>query len=272
MTQLVEIIDIPGLGRRAAEKVCEDLGIKSQNDTAKLDEAKEITYKKGFYEGTMLVGSQKGKRVEDAKPVVQQEMIDAGQAFMYYEPNGQVISRSGDECVVTFSDQWYLTYGEKGWKEPVMDYIKNNLETFNPKTKQALEASCDWLSSWACSRQFGLGTRVGEGGRCDVAALGPAVPDRVAVGLHNLHGVLHDRPPAAGQHVRREDGSTGDSCGEDDARGLRLHLLQGSGYGRERLRAGGARGLWHPSGEAGEAAPRVRVLVPVRPAREQART
>ena len=127
MTQLVEIIDIPGLGRRAAEKVCEDLGIKSQNDTAKLDEAKEITYKKGFYEGTMLVGSQKGKRVEDAKPVVQQEMIDAGQAFMYYEPNGQVISRSGDECVVTFSDQWYLTYGEKGWKEPVMDYIKNNL-------------------------------------------------------------------------------------------------------------------------------------------------
>lgn len=87
--------------------------------------------------------------MEDAKPVVQQEMIDAGQAFMYYEPNGQVISRSGDECVVTFSDQWYLTYGEKGWKEPVMDYIKNNLETFNPKTKQALEASCDWLSSWA---------------------------------------------------------------------------------------------------------------------------
>ena len=74
MTQLVEIIDIPGLGRRAAEKVCEDLGIKSQNDTAKLDEAKEITYKKGFYEGTMLVGSQKGKRVEDAKPVVQQRM------------------------------------------------------------------------------------------------------------------------------------------------------------------------------------------------------
>ena len=74
MTQLVEIIDIPGLGRRAAEKVCEDLGIKSQNDTAKLDEAKEITYKKGFYEGTMLVGSQKGKRVEDAKPVVQQEL------------------------------------------------------------------------------------------------------------------------------------------------------------------------------------------------------
>ena len=54
LTQLVEIIEIPGLGRSAAEKVSEDLGIKSQNDTAKLDEAKEITYKKGFYEGVNL--------------------------------------------------------------------------------------------------------------------------------------------------------------------------------------------------------------------------
>ena len=159
--QLVEIIESPGLGRRAAETICEQLGVKSQNDTVKLAEAKELAYKKGFYEGVMILGSQSGKRVEEAKVAAQQEMIDAGEAFLYYEPNGQVISRSGDECVVTFSDQWYLTYGEKDWQQPVMQYIREKLETFNPKTKQALEASCDWLSSWACSRQFGLGTRVG---------------------------------------------------------------------------------------------------------------
>ena len=127
-----------------AEKACEDLGIdlikrdnsigiKSQNDTQKL---------------------------EEAKPIVQQEMIDADQAFLYYEPNGLVVSRSGDECVVTFSDQWYITYGEKDWKPLIADYIHNKLETYNPKTKQSLEASCEWLSYWACSRQFGLGTSV----------------------------------------------------------------------------------------------------------------
>lgn len=119
-----------------------------------------MVYKKGFYEGIMLVGSQAGKRVEEAKPIVQQEMIDADQAFLYYEPNGLVVSRSGDECVVTFSDQWYITYGEKDWKPLIADYIHNKLETYNPKTKQSLEASCEWLSYWACSRQFGLGTRV----------------------------------------------------------------------------------------------------------------
>ena len=43
-------------------------------------------YKKGFYEGVMLVGSQAGKRVCDAKDVVRAEMIAKGQAAAYYEP------------------------------------------------------------------------------------------------------------------------------------------------------------------------------------------
>jgi len=25
------------------------------------------------------------------------------------------MSRSGDECVVALTDQWYMTYGEEGW-------------------------------------------------------------------------------------------------------------------------------------------------------------
>jgi leucyl-tRNA synthetase len=28
----------------------------------------------------------------------------------------QVISRSGDECVVALTDQWYMTYGETEWQ------------------------------------------------------------------------------------------------------------------------------------------------------------
>ena len=64
---VVEIIEVPGLGKRLAEKACLDMGIKSQNDTQKLEEAKELVYKKGFYEGVMLVGSQAGKRVGAAR-------------------------------------------------------------------------------------------------------------------------------------------------------------------------------------------------------------
>ena len=35
--------------------------------------------------------------------------------MLYSEPEKQVISRSGDECVVALTDQWYLNYGEPSW-------------------------------------------------------------------------------------------------------------------------------------------------------------
>ena len=50
----MEIIEIPGYGRLAAQKACEDLGVQSQNDRVKIAEAKDLVYLKGFYEGVGL--------------------------------------------------------------------------------------------------------------------------------------------------------------------------------------------------------------------------
>jgi len=61
--QVVPIISIPGFGEKAAEKVCADLKIGSQNDTKKLAEAKQMVYLKGFTDGVMLVGKYKGEKV-----------------------------------------------------------------------------------------------------------------------------------------------------------------------------------------------------------------
>ena len=83
---VVEIIEIPGYGKSAAVRVCEEKGIQSQNDRDKLAEAKEEVYLKGFYEGIMLVGSQAGSKVCDAKDIVRKEMIDNGFAAPYFEP------------------------------------------------------------------------------------------------------------------------------------------------------------------------------------------
>jgi leucyl-tRNA synthetase len=54
----------------------------------------------------MLVGPHKGARVQDAKPLIRKQLVEAGEAIMYSEPEKKVVSRSGDECVVALTDQW----------------------------------------------------------------------------------------------------------------------------------------------------------------------
>jgi leucyl-tRNA synthetase len=46
-------------------------------------------------------------------------MIAEGYAAVYREPESEVISRLGDECVVAMADQWYLTCGEDEWRSAV---------------------------------------------------------------------------------------------------------------------------------------------------------
>lgn len=155
----VPVIEIPDFGNLSAVTLCEELKVQSQNDREKLAEAKEKLYLKGFYDGVMLVNGFKGQKVQDVKKTIQKKMIDAGDAFIYMEPEKQVMSRSSDECVVALCDQWYLDYGEANWKKQTSQCLKN-LETFCEETRRNFEATLDWLQEHACSRTYGLGTRL----------------------------------------------------------------------------------------------------------------
>jgi hypothetical protein len=64
----------------------------------------------------MSVGEFKGELVQEARVKVRASMIKNGVAFAYAKPEGLVISRSADECVVALMDQWYLDYGEQKWR------------------------------------------------------------------------------------------------------------------------------------------------------------
>ncbi|XP_062826472.1 leucine--tRNA ligase, cytoplasmic isoform X3 [Anolis carolinensis] len=155
----VPVIEIPGYGQLSAPMICDELKIQSQNDREKLVEAKERLYLKGFYEGIMLVAEFKGQKIQDVKKIIQKKMVDNGEAMIYMEPEKQVMSRSADECVVALCDQWYLDYGEETWKKQTHECLKN-LETFCEETRRNFEATLDWLQEHACSRTYGLGTRL----------------------------------------------------------------------------------------------------------------
>lgn len=76
----------------------------------------------------------------------------------YYEPASTVISRSGSECVVALVDQWYLNYGEPEWKKLALKCIERM--SMIQETREAVLSGIDWLSKWACSRSYGLGTHL----------------------------------------------------------------------------------------------------------------
>lgn len=158
--QVVPIIEIEGYGDASAVFMCEKLKIQSSKDTVKLAQAKDETYLKGFTIGVMKVGPYAGQKVSDAKPKIKDEMIAAGQAHLYFEPESRVMSRTNDECVVATTDQWYLAYGDESWSEAVKKHVLDD-EKFNAYdaiAQSKYEYTIDWLQEWACTRQFGLGT------------------------------------------------------------------------------------------------------------------
>jgi leucyl-tRNA synthetase len=164
--EILPIIETPSYGNLTAKKLVEELKIQSPKDTKKLEEAKEKAYKEGFYKGTMIYGDFKGKKVEEAKSLVRKQLIESGDAFAYAEPDGKVMSRSGDDCVAALLDQWFMNYGtaENGgdgeWAQKVLDHIEGELNLYYPEAKHAFVGVVNWLANWACARSYGLGTKL----------------------------------------------------------------------------------------------------------------
>jgi leucyl-tRNA synthetase len=162
--EIVPIIKTPSYGDLAAPFLVKKLKIASPKDTKQLEEAKELAYKEGFYQGIMTIGEFKGEKVEVAKPKVRQQLIDASEGFAYSEPERKVVSRSGDDCCVALMDQWYLDYGEESWKEVALEYVDNSngkgLNTYSAETKNGFEGVLNWLNQWACARTYGLGSKL----------------------------------------------------------------------------------------------------------------
>mmetsp|Transcript_66053 Transcript_66053/g.157950 ORF Transcript_66053/g.157950 Transcript_66053/m.157950 type:complete len:1191 (+) Transcript_66053:118-3690(+) len=161
---LIPIIDVEidnEVRDMAAKYMCEKLGVQSQKDKEKLLEAHDTCYKLGFDKGVMTAGPLKGTPVKKAKLQLRQMMVDEGKAFLYSEPEKKVVSRSGDECVVASIDQWYLKYGEEEWRSQIEQHITGeNFRKYNDRIQEAFLDAISWLREWACSRSFGLGTRV----------------------------------------------------------------------------------------------------------------
>ncbi|CCE63992.1 hypothetical protein TPHA_0G01560 [Tetrapisispora phaffii CBS 4417] len=153
------IIKTEKYGDFTAQALVEEKKIQSPKDINALAEAKKLAYKEDFYSGIMTFGKYTGEKVEVAKDKVKNDMITEGVAFVYNEPESQVVSRSGDECIVSLEDQWYLDYGEESWRKLAEECLQD-MQCFSPEVKNAFEGVLDWLKNWAVSRTYGLGSKL----------------------------------------------------------------------------------------------------------------
>ena len=157
----VHIITLEGFSGLAAKDMVEKLNIKSPKDKDKLQKAKEEVYTQGFYKGVIDIGPYKGQLVKDVKDKVKNDLIKTGEADTYYEPEGLVKNRIGEECVVALVDQWYLKYGEEEYKDFCLKHIRsNNFNSYSPSTLKGFEQVLGWFSHWGLSRTFGLGSHI----------------------------------------------------------------------------------------------------------------
>lgn len=155
----IPIIEVPGLGKLSAIYAYEKFKVQSQNDRDKLTEAKELVYLKGFYDGVLLVGEHAGKKVQDVKKDLKAYLVERDEADVYYEPEKTIMSRSADVCVVALCNQWYLNYGEESWQKTTTDHL-HTMQLYHDEVARNFEHCLDWLHEYACSRTYGLGTKL----------------------------------------------------------------------------------------------------------------
>jgi len=154
----IQVIQLDGYGENPAKEVCERLGVKNQKDP-KAEQATEELYRAEAHRGRMLLGKYRGEKALVAKEKIKQDMLAEGKALVMYEIiNGPVYCRCGALCVVKrVENQWFINYGDEGWKQQVKECLKN-VNVIPKKTIVEYEYTIDWLKEKACVRASGLGT------------------------------------------------------------------------------------------------------------------
>src|SRR3989344_2189571 len=159
--EIIPIINTKKYGNQAAVRVVEDYKIFSQEDK-RLDKLTQEVYKEGYHNGIMLetCSKYKGMKVIEAKDKIKEELKEKGLLDIFYELSGKVICRCLTPCVVNIvSDQWFLKYGDKKWKEIVKKELEQ-MRLYPELVRPQFNYVINWLNDWACTHLHGTGTKL----------------------------------------------------------------------------------------------------------------
>jgi len=153
--QPIKIIDVKGFGGNPAKEACDQLQIKSQTETAKLDEATELVYKKEFHTGVLndKCGVYAGVKISEIKDTVKNDLIQNNEASTMREFSEPVICRCKEKVMIKqIPDQWFIKYSDPDLTRDSKDYAATM--TINPpEYGEELPKILDWFGDRAVIRQ-----------------------------------------------------------------------------------------------------------------------
>ncbi len=170
------IIEVPGIGRRAAYEALKKYNVKSQTEREKLDEATKWVYSLELASGRMVcelheiapsasseirefvIKNVSCRSVAEARDSIKRFMLEKQLGVIVYELlNKPVYCRCGAEVVVkVLENQWFLNYGNEEWKKLARELL-NSMKIVPEEARAQFEATIEWLKRRACARTRGLG-------------------------------------------------------------------------------------------------------------------
>lgn len=150
----IPMIKLEGWGDNPAQEAIAKYNIKSWKENDKLEEAKKELYKAEFHSGVLLdnCGEYKGKKVEVAKELVKEKLIELGDATIFRALSEEVICRCGGEVVIKkIDDQWFIKYSDQELTEKSKEYSKE-MNILPKEYKEHLPSVLDWFLDRACVR------------------------------------------------------------------------------------------------------------------------
>ena len=160
--KMISIINMPGYSDTPAKELTEREKIENQKEREKIDKITKEIYSAEFHKGKMNknCGNYSGLSVSDAKDKITKELIKSKKAFILYETNRKAVTRAKHKVIVAvLSNQWFLHYGNKEWKEKTKQSFKN-IKIIPEIYRKLFDNAINWLDKKPVARKRGLGTKL----------------------------------------------------------------------------------------------------------------
>ncbi|MBI3033629.1 leucine--tRNA ligase [Candidatus Woesearchaeota archaeon] len=159
----ISIINVPEMSDNLGQDMINKYQIKSPSEKEKIEQAKDELNRVVFRKGVMKknCGKYAGLTVPDAQAVIKKDLTkEDKEAVMFYEMTGKVVCRCLTECIVKMvEDQWFIEYNDPEWKKKAHECL-DSMAIYPEIVRKQFDYVLDWLDHWACTREYGLGTKL----------------------------------------------------------------------------------------------------------------